>query len=461
MKLRLLLALLLLPAGLRAQNNVDFFDPAQVQNNFTRRSASTPTLDAKRIINESSSFLREREPEMSAEEYALYEKMLSMLGTNPAFALKLLEAMIDEKEPPSPAFEFILGNVYYASGHNDKAEASYQSALKRYPTFLRCWANLGVVYYSTGRYAQAIPSFAKCVALGDRDPATFGLLGYSLEQEKRVVQAEMAYMQALSGDPTNTDWLEGLLRIYVQGKQYGRGEWLVKDLIRQKPQETRFWVVYANMMLAQGRKLEATALLEITVGTKSAGPSELALLADLYADQKLVPEAIATYQRVRADTPDLGEKKLISLAGLLVYSGNLVQAKQVLDSLGDKLTPAGRSAALLARAELLVAQRKWPEARAQLATLLQLEPLNGKALLAQGRVYMAEEDLPRAQLAFEAAYQVPDSLYRACLELATLELKNRHFPKVVEYLEKALTIEKTSAVQDFLARVRPLVAEVE
>jgi len=37
---------------------------------------------------------------MTAEEYALYEKMLTLLSSNPEFALKLLEAMIYEKEPP-------------------------------------------------------------------------------------------------------------------------------------------------------------------------------------------------------------------------------------------------------------------------------------------------------------------------------------------------------------------------
>jgi len=54
---------------------------------------------------------------------------------------------------------------------------------------------------------------------------------------------------------------------------------------------------------------------------------------------------------------------------------------------------------------------------------------------------MAEANLPRAQLAFEAASQIPDSLYRACLELATLELKNRHYDKTVEYLERALSVQ--------------------
>src|ERR1700685_2205227 len=97
--------------------------------------ASEPKLDPKRIINESSSFLKEKEPEMTEEEYALYQKVVSMLSTNPQFAVKLLEAMETNKEPPSPAFEFILGNAYYAAGQSERAESNYRSALKRYPTF--------------------------------------------------------------------------------------------------------------------------------------------------------------------------------------------------------------------------------------------------------------------------------------------------------------------------------------
>src|ERR1035438_1936827 len=88
--------------------------------------ASEPKLDPKRIINESSSFLKEREPEMTEEEYALYQKVVTMLAANPEFAVKLLEAMTSDKEPPSPAFQFILGNAYYAANLNDKAEASYR-----------------------------------------------------------------------------------------------------------------------------------------------------------------------------------------------------------------------------------------------------------------------------------------------------------------------------------------------
>jgi tetratricopeptide (TPR) repeat protein len=108
------------------------------------------------------------------------------------------------------------------------------------------------------------------------------------------------------------------------------------------------------------------------------------------------------------------------------------------------------------RADLLAAEKKWPEERQELDGLLRVEPLNGRALISLGRAYAAEDDVPRATLAFEAAYGVPGSTYVASLELANIELRNRHYAKSVEYLQKALSIEKTDAVQDFLgAREEP------
>jgi len=81
-------------------NNLDRVHQLEMQT----EGRDSPKLDPKRIINESANFLKEREPEMSAEEYALYERVVTMLTTRPEFALKLLEAMINEKEPPSPPF---------------------------------------------------------------------------------------------------------------------------------------------------------------------------------------------------------------------------------------------------------------------------------------------------------------------------------------------------------------------
>jgi len=421
--------------------------------------ASEPKLDPKRIINDSNSFLKEREPEMTEEEYALYQKVVTMLSSNPDFALKLLEAMMSDKDQPSPAFRFILGNAYYAAGMNDKSEANYRSAVTSYPTFLRAWINLGILYYSTGRYAEAVPCFSKAVVLGDRDSTTFGLLGYSLQKQGDLVSAEMAYMQALSGDPSNTFWKEGLLEICIDGKQFTRAESLVKNLIKEQPSDTRYWLTYANILLAEGRKLEATVLLETAAGTGVANVEELTMLGDLYAEQNLVPEAAEIYRRILTPSNAVGEQKLLHYTEVLISAGRLDDAQRVLGMLKPETASRGGVDVLQTRADLLAAQRKWPEERRVIDDLLKIAPLNGRALISLGRAYVAEDDVARATLAFEAAYGITGSTYVASLELANIEIKNRHYTKSVEYLQRALSIEKTDAVQDFMVRVKTLAAK--
>jgi tetratricopeptide (TPR) repeat protein len=413
-------------------------------------------LDPKQIINDSSSFLKDREPAMTAEEYPVYEKVAALLTTQPDFAITLLEGMMAEKEPPSPAFELVLGNAYNSVGQKDKAESHYLNAVKRYPTFIRAWNDLGVLYYSMDRYAEAVPCLSKSVALGTHDPNTFGLLGYCLERTGKRVPAEMSYMQALSGDPDNTDWMAGLLCIYVEAKQFGPAESLVRNLIKIKPAEAGYWLAYANILVAENRKLEAIIMLEASSGAGIAGTEELSLLADLYAEQGLVTEAVASYQKIIAIKPDLGERRLLRFAQVLIASGRLKQAEDVLVGLPTTLTPADRLNFLQTKADLSAARKEWPQARKELEELLQVNPMDGHALLSLGNSYLAEDDLVHAELAFGAAYRIPDAAYRASFELANIELRYRHYDRSAEYLQKALSIEKTDAVEDYLSRVKAM-----
>ena len=437
----------------------DYDRPLFELSSRVSENTAQPKFDPKRIINQSNSFLKEREPEMTGEEYALYEKVVTMLMTNVDFALRMLEAMMSEKEPPSPAFEFILGNAYYAANDVPKAEKYYRSAVTRYPNFVRAWNNLGILYYTNNRFGDAALCFSKSTGLGDRDPMTFGLLGYCLEKEGDIVAAEMAYLQAVSGDAANPDWKERLLHVYVAGKQYGRAESLVTSLIKIKPNESNYWLLYAHILLADHRKLQAMAVLEIVSSTGVAGADELLLLGDLYAAEGLLPEAVAAYERALNPAQERGEQKLLHYARVLIATGKLSEAERVLAALKGELTPAGQRALLHARADLLLIRKRWPDARKEIETLLKTAPLDGDAWLKLGRAYMEEEDTPRATCAFETAYRIPEATYRACLELANVQLRNRHYAKSIEYLEKALSIERTDTVQDYLVRAKTLLGQ--
>jgi tetratricopeptide (TPR) repeat protein len=191
----------------------------------------------------------------------------------------------------------------------------------------------------------------------------------------------------------------------------------------------------------------------------AAGATEFNLLADLYAEQMLVPEAIAAYRRLTGASADLGEKRLLKLAQMLVASRDLDGAAKVLKDLRESISATNRIEYLQTQADLFAARKNWAQARAELDRLLALAPLNGRALLSLGQARLAEDDYARARFAFEAALQDNAATYRASLALANIAVHEKHYEEAVQHLEKALGIEKSPVVQDYLARVRPLAAK--
>lgn len=412
--------------------------------------------DPDRIINGSMNFLQDREPDLTAEESALYEHAR---GQKPELAIRLVEGLVaasKNEKPASPAFLVLLGNLHYASGAFDRAEASYRQAVDRYPPFLRAWTNLGVLHYARQQYAKAIPCLAQAVTLGSRDSTTFGMMGECLENTGDAVGAEVAYVQALAGDPGNPRWMEGLLRVYLEARQYPRAEVMVRKLIREQPAEARHWLTYARLMNADGRKLEAIALLEQALATGMAGDEELLELAGLYADQQLIPEALRTYDRVKITAAALGEARLLQLVRMLIARAEWDRAQALLDEIKPKPAGAVRPEFLLARAELFSARQQWAAARGVLDELLKADPMNGRALLGLGRAYAAEGDVSRAMLTFETALQTRDGVRPASIELAHLELEQRHFAKSISHLETALTLGRSEDIEEILERVRAL-----
>ncbi|HEY9155481.1 MAG TPA: tetratricopeptide repeat protein [Opitutaceae bacterium] len=418
-------------------------------------------LDPKRIINESKGFLKEREPDLSAEESALYERASEMLATQPELARQLLEGIVNDSKAnklPSPAFDLLLGNIYYTSGAQDKAEASYLKATERYPTFLRAWVDLGVLYYGQKRYEKAIPCYTKAVTLGAREATTFGALAECLEKTGDPIGAEISYIQALASDPGNVAWLDGLLRVYLDAKQYSRAEVMVRNLIHERPGEADYWLTYANIMIATGRKLEAIALLEQTLATGVAGDKEIAELAGLYADEQLFAESLACYAKIKISARTLGEAKTFQLVRVMIAASEWEKAQALLDELGAEVSSEGRREFLQTEAELFMARQQWTSARKVLDELLSSDPMNGRALVSLGHAYVELGDEAHATLAFEAAEHTKDGVRQAHIELANLELRNRHFEKSVSHLETAIALEKSPDLEEILTRVRALLS---
>ncbi len=147
---------------------------------------------------------------------------------------------------------------------------------------------------------------------------------------------------------------------------------------------------------------------------------------------------------------------MLRYAQVLIAADRLPEAGQVLDHLPTNLAATEQLEFLQTKSDLFAAGKQWPAARHELESLLQIAPLNGRALLGLGTAYAGENDFVHATFAFEAAYRIQDSTYSASIELANIALKNRDYQKSVEYLRKALSIAPTDALDDYLARVENL-----
>lgn len=414
-----------------------------------------PELDANGAIETSFNFLTEREPTMSEEEYSLYESVIPMAKLQPEFALRLLEGMVGESET-SAAFDLALGNVYFEQERFEDAETQYLEAVRKFPNFVRGWDNLGVLYFSTKRFAEAAPCFSKVVALGGWEARTFGLQGYCLAQSGNPVAAELAYMQAYAIEPDNPDWIEGLLHLLLRSKQFDRAEPLLKQLTKLEPENSPYWIMLAKVLISLDRKLDASVALDVAKNLGVLDAEGLQILGDLYIDIGFLPEAVSTYRKIAETGSDIRTDRLLRYARMLINGGNLDEAAALLDDLETLVSGSQKIEYMQARSSLSIAREDWATARGLLDSILKLDPLHGRALLHMAEVQMAMGEEVHAAFTLESATRVPDVAYVACLQLAKLKVRFNEFGEALTFLEKALELKQSPLIREYYSQVKAL-----
>lgn len=95
-----------------------------------------------------------------------------------------------------------LGKLMEAQGKTDAAEHFYRQAIKHKPLFVQAYNNLGMLFYRTDRFQQAVTVFAQAVKLAPRWPQVWLWYGKSLKKvgENKKSQAAFTKVLALSPD---------------------------------------------------------------------------------------------------------------------------------------------------------------------------------------------------------------------------------------------------------------------
>ena len=292
----------------------------------------------------------------------------------------------------------------------DKAKSQCERALEINPQLAEGHTCLGNVFFSSGRYEEAVQQFQRSVDLDHTSDEPLRLLAGAYEKQGKTGDAEQAYRNAVSLRPNYWDVYNALGAFYYNQARYTDAEAMFQKAITLAPANFRAYSNLGGIYLLLGRYQEAVDALRQSNTLRPSFESYGNLGAAYF------------YMRRYQDSVD-----------------NLQQALKIDDkdwlnwgNLGDTLyqIPARRADSLAAYHKAI-----------ELAhTRLQVNPKDSFSLAFTADYYamLDEESQARAQIAraLEIAPADPDVLFRAAI------LYN-HFgdkEKTLEYLTKSVAV---------------------
>jgi len=406
----------------------------------------------KRLLG-SYGFAPDVEPRLKPEEYMSYtNSVVPLLGADQARAMRELEALI---QPDSSAvFEFTLGNLYFQDGDFTNAVRYFDQATAKWPSYRRAWQSMGFALARDGKYAEAIEPLSRAIALGGADSKAYGLLGFSYMNADLYVSAEAAYRQAMLLEPENADYKLGIVKCMVAQQNYTAALALLEELLRQHPDREQLWTLQANVLLQTERSAEAAVNFEILRRMDKASPESLALLGDIYMTREATELALQAYLEAIKKDGGSNIKRSLRAADIMVSRGAWDEALALFAEIrrvsGDRLQGADEMKLLKLESKVAMATGAGEDAIRTLEQIVEMNPLDGEALLLAGDYYSRNGDRERAQLRYGTASKIEGYEADALVKLAQMQVQAGRYPDAMDLLRKAQKIKPRDNVQRYL-----------
>ena len=401
-------------------------------------------------------FLSGAEPKVKDEEIEAFNELIPIIQDNPKAAILRLE---QEMAPDSSAaLDFILGNLYFQTDRLDKAAATYQAAIKKFPDFRRAYKNLGLVYVLSDKPKEAIQSLTKAVELGEHSARVLGLLGYCYFNQSQYVASETFYRKAAGLDPETRDWQLGLAQSLLNQEKYVEAEAFFKDLLREYPDNLEYWSFLANTSLGQDKPEEAARYLEIVRLSGQIQRQSLELLGDIYLVLDMPDRALEAYTAVLEESDaSSAVPVLLRAVQIMVQKGDFDQAGNLIrgmeETFNQTLTEQQRLELLNAQAKIARAQGRDADALEALESIVAVDPLNGEALMELAGHYRRKQDSERAILFLDRAKNLKGYESKALLEHAWILVSQKKYADATPLIKRSLELKPDTRIEDYLRKV--------
>lgn len=398
------------------------------------------------------------EPKTTLPEKAQMEQVLAMMKAKGGDekARLYLERIITPSM--SAVFDFTLANIYFQRDQALAAAKWYQRAIDKFPSFQRAHKNLGLARARAEDYERAIAAFSRAIELGANDGVTFGLLAFAYLMTEQFSAAEGAYRQAVMLQPASTDWKLGLTRCLLRQGKYEETVTLCEELIRRDPARSDYWLLQANAYLGMKQPIKAALNYEHLNLMGQGTPALLNNLGDIYVNEGLFDVAADVYTESFRRAPADEGKRAVRNAEVLASRGAVEEAGRLTamlrEKVGDALPVEDRKRLLKVEARIMAARGANGEEHAKLlAEIVELDPLDGEALILLGQYYTAAGAIEKAVFYFERAEGVEKSEAEARLRHGQCLVKARKYQEAVPLLKRAQELRPRDDVARYLEQV--------
>jgi len=235
---------------------------------------------------------------------------------------------------------------------------------------------------------------------------------------------------------------------------------MCEQLIEEYPDRADLWLLQANAYLGLNQPLKAAENYEFVNQLGQSTADSLNKLGDIYINAELYEMAADTYIRAMEIDQEDNTERAIRSAKILAARGELEETRKLIEYIerifGDTLQTNQRKDLLKLHARIAVANGTADEELKVLMEIVDLDPLDGEALLLLGQHSERVNDTEKAIFYYERAEKIPEFEADALLRHAQLLVRNGKYTEALPLLKRAQQIKPRENVQNYLEQIERL-----
>jgi tetratricopeptide (TPR) repeat protein len=253
------------------------------------------------------------------------------------------------------------------------------------------------------------------------------------------------------------DWKKGLANSLFQQSRFAEAAALTQTLIEDEPDRAEFWLLQANAFIGMNQPTKAAVNYEMVDRLGQSTVASLNMLGDIYVNQELFDMAVRSYARALETDPNTTPDRAIRAAKVITANGALGATKELIQRIealrGETLDPNDHKDLLKLRARIAVAEGASEEEVKVLEEIVELDPLDGEALILLGQHKARAGRTEEAELYYERAANLEKYRADALIRHAELLVKQGKYKEALPLLRQAQQIRYREDVQKYLDQV--------